>query len=186
MTPDDSVSARLSLSKGIIGAGALAAALASVIALGTTVLGWFGGGSDAPQGRVDGLAVRIDVVPLTYREWRGRERVPTRGVAASQLQTQGLLVKYDMMASGYSESDELPVRISVYDHITGLNRSYEVDAVRVRSGDRCGCSDWVPVADTQHLNTVTVSVYPPGPIRGEPLRQETAQSTLAARRARAS
>jgi hypothetical protein len=162
----------------MLGAGALAGALASVIAVGTTILGWFDGGSENPEGRVERLVVDVAVVPLTYRQWRVREGVPIAGVRASQLRAKGLLVEYDMMTSGYDDDDELPVELTVYDLDTGENKRYEADPVRVRSGDSCGCSDWVPVTSLKHRNTVTVRVYPPGPIRGEPLKQESGQSTI--------
>jgi hypothetical protein len=150
----------------IIGAGALAAATGSIMAVGSTVAGWLDGG---PEGTVQSLRIQ-SIRPLSYGEWREHEDVPTTGIPAAELKAPGKLVTFELVTKDYGEDDVLPVRIIVHDVTHRRSETTIADPARVRHGKDCGCVDWVPVPPGRTTYYLEVAVFPPGPIRGDPLK----------------
>jgi hypothetical protein len=159
---------RVSIRTAIIAAGALAGAIASIIGVGSTVAGWL---KDGPEGTVETLHIQ-SIRPLSYGEWREHESVPTAGVPASQLRAPGKLITFNVVTNGYSENDLLPVRIIVHDTTHERSQTIVADPVRVRHGKDCGCVDWVPVPRGNTSYFLEVSIFPPGPIKGDALQSE--------------
>jgi hypothetical protein len=157
---------RLSIGKLLLAAGALAGAIGSIIALSSTVAAWFNSG---PEGTVKSLRIQ-NIRPLTYGEWRDHENASTRGVPAGQLSILGKLITFDIETSGYDENDELPVRIIVHDIARHHSHSVPTDPARVKAGKDCGCFDWVAIPPGRSRYYLEVAVFPPGPIRGDPLK----------------
>jgi hypothetical protein len=166
----------------ILGLGALAGAIGSVIGVGSTVAGWLDG---RPEGTVKSLEIQ-SVRPLTYGGWRSHENVSTAGTSAGELRSPGALITFNLVTDGYRENDVLPVRIIVHDTTTGQEKDETImaDPARVRHGKDCGCVDWVPVPPGRRPYFVEVAVYPPGPIRGDPLDSQASDPYIspAARR----
>jgi hypothetical protein len=165
--PPTQVGTRLSvLSKALLAAGALAGALSTIVALLVTMHSWL---PHDPKGTVKRLRLQ-NVRPLTYGEWRDHERVPLTGVPKSQLRIQGKLITFDVETQGYKQHVVLPVRIIVHDVTHQRSRTIEADAIEVTAGDDCGCFEWVAVPNEGTRYYLEVAVFPPGAIRGQPLR----------------
>jgi hypothetical protein len=154
-----------SLLKVLLSAGAAAGAVGSVLALGTTTADWLHGN---PEGIVTKLRLEM-VRPLTYREWLMREGVPATGVARSELRTPGRLVVYDLDTKGFEDKTTLPGRIVLHDVTHHVSQTAEAD-LEVTDGESCGCADWIPVPRGRTRYYLEVAVFPPGPVRGEPLK----------------
>jgi hypothetical protein len=167
---------RISVRKTILAVGALAGAIGSVIALGSTLAGWL---DDSPGGNVEKLRIQ-SIRPLTYGEWRSHESVSAAGVPRSQLRAPGKLVTFDVVTNGYSDDDVLPVRIIIHDITHQRSNTIVADPARVKHGKDCGCVDWVPVPPGRTSYYLEVAVFPPGPIRGDPLKS-VASDRFAAR-----
>jgi hypothetical protein len=150
----------------VLTAGAVAGALGSIIAMGTTVQSWFDSG---PPGTVQRLKLQ-SVKPLTYGEWRRHEGVPNRGVPPQQLRYPGKLITYDIDTKGYDGDTVLPVRIILHNVTQRRSRTIRADPIRVTAGDDCGCFDWIAVPPSRARYYLEVAVFPPGPIRGQPLK----------------
>ena len=139
-----------------------------------TVTSWLDGG---PAGVVEKLAI-TSVKPLTYGEWRDHEGVTRDGVPPPQIRIPGRLIAYDIDTHGYDDATRLPVRILVHDVTHRTSRTIEADDVRVQAGDDCGCFDWVAVPPGRSRYYLEVVVYPPGPIRGQPIKHATTKYLL--------
>jgi hypothetical protein len=150
----------------ILAVGALAGAIFSVIALSTTLWGWFDG--DAP-GKVTKLGIR-GIRPLTYGQWRSHEGVPNRGLTRPQRNAAGKLITFEVATQGYDEGQVLPLRIFLNDTSRASSKRIGSSEILVRHGDSCGCREWVPVPKQGTRYFLEIAVYPPGKIRGEPLR----------------
>jgi hypothetical protein len=159
----------VSVGKALLAAGALAGAIGSIIALSSTVAGWFKSG---PEGTVKALRIQT-IRPLTYGEWRDHESASTAGVPAAQLQVPGKLITFDIETNGYNDNEELPVRIIVHDVTRHRSHSVLADPARVTAGKDCGCFDWVAVPAGRSRYYLEVAVFPPGPIRGDPLKTKS-------------
>jgi hypothetical protein len=157
---------RLSPKQAVLTAGAIAGALASVIGLGTTVGSWF---ESDPEGIVKSLKLQ-SVRPLTYGEWRSHEGVSNAGVPEDQLRQPGKLITYDIETRGYKENAELQVRIILHDATSSRSDTTRADPIKVKAGEDCGCFDWVAIPRTRHRYYLEVAVFPPGPVRGQPLK----------------
>jgi hypothetical protein len=151
--------------KLILGAGAAAGAIGSVLALGTTVGGWLRDGS---AGTVTKLRLQI-VKPLTYGEWAMHEGVRLTGVSRARLRTPGRLITYQLDTQGYKDKTTLPGRIIVHDVTHHVSRSRAAD-VEVTAGENCGCADWIDVPRGRTRYYLEVEVFPPGAVHGEPLK----------------
>jgi hypothetical protein len=150
----------------VLAVGAVAGAIGSILGLGTTVAGWFGG---KPIGSVENLRIQ-SIRPLTYGEWRDREGASTHGPARAQVGISGKLITFQIKTSGYDDKDTLPVRIIVHDVTHRRSRTYIADPARVTAGEDCGCADWVAIPKGRSRYYLEVAVFPPGPIRGDPLK----------------
>jgi hypothetical protein len=157
---------RTSVPKAILAAGALAGAVGSILGLGSTVASVF---TPAPEGTVKSLRIQ-SIRPLNYGGWRDHEGASRTGVRAAQLRVPGKLITFDIETSGFDDDDELPVRIIVHDLTHDRHPTLLTDPARVRSGKDCGCFDWVAVPRGRTRYFIEVAVFPPGPIRGDPLR----------------
>lgn len=160
---------RRSLVKPVLVAGAVAGALGSIVAFAGTVSSWF---RSAPEGTVTAFALS-SVRPLTYGEWRSHENVPLAGVPKAERRVSGKLITYDVETHGYDQAVRLPVKIVVHDVTHHSSHSLLADEIRVRAGNDCGCSDWVAVPQGRARYYIEVGVYPPGRIRGQPLKSAT-------------
>lgn len=156
----------LGISKSLLAAGALAGAIGSVLALGATVTGWF---EPETPGSVTSLRIQ-SIRPLTYGEWSDHEGASTKGLPRAELAVTGKLVIYELTTRGYRDTDILAVRMIVHDVTHHTSKAIRVDPVRVRHGDTCGCFDWVPVPSGRSRYYLEVAIFPPGPIRGQPLK----------------
>jgi hypothetical protein len=150
----------------ILAAGAVAGAIGSILTLGTVARGWLHGHS---VGVVTTLRLR-NVTQLSYGEWRNHENVSEAGVPRSQLRTPGRLISYDIITHGFSDSTRLPVRIIIHDVTHHVSRSISTESIHVTAGDGCGCFDWIAVRRRKTRYYVEVAVFPPGPVRGQPLK----------------
>ena len=160
----DSHPPRRSLTAMILTAGAIATALIAIVALGRTVLGWFGGGK---QGNVRILKLE-PLRPLTYGEWRSHEGITLAGVPKDQLAIPGKLITFDVDTVGYRSNTQLPVRIIVHDVTRHRSRTIAADPVTVTAGNDCGCFDWVAIPRGQARYYIEIAIFPSGPIRGGP------------------
>lgn len=155
-----------SIPKAILAVGALAGAIGSIFGLGSTLVGWF---DDKPIGNVEELKIQT-IRPLTYGEWVEREGGSTRGMPTKKRAIPGKLIAFQINTSGYDENDELPVRIVVRDVTHSRSQTYPTDPARVKAGEDCGCADWVAIPKGSTRYYLEVAVYPPGPLRGDPLK----------------
>jgi hypothetical protein len=164
---------RISPDKGVLAVGAIAGALLAIITLGDTVVSWF---KSDPAGSVERMQLQA-AMPLTYGEWRQREGVPNRGVPPDQLRVPGRLITYEVDTEGFAEGTQLPVRIIVHDITRHSSRTIEGDVIRVTpEGDDCGCADWVAAARGGARYYIEVAIYPPGPVRGDPVKAITTRT----------
>jgi hypothetical protein len=158
---------QLSPGKAIITAGAVAAALGSIIALGTAVGGWFKSG---PEGSVKSLRLQ-PLQTLTYEEWRQHEEVPVKGVPQPQRQILGKMISYDIETTGYRKNTELPVRVILHDKGHHRTKVFHADPVKVARGEDCGCFDWVAIPPGPGSYYIEVAIFRPGRVIGQqPLR----------------
>jgi hypothetical protein len=165
---------RLSPTKLILSAGALAGALGSILALGGTVQGFL---EDPAEGSVEILKIQ-SVRPLTYGQWRIHEGGSTNGLPPQQRGLKGKLILYRVETAGFSKNTRLPVRYIVHDVTAQRTKVYTGDAIRVVAGNDCGCDDWVPTPRAQARYFVEIQIFPPGPIRGEPEWSESTAEFL--------
>jgi hypothetical protein len=160
-----------SFSKRVLAAGAFATAVGAVIALGATMFSWFG----HQEGTIASLRI-ASVTPLTYSEWLEHENIPRAGFSAAELATPGQMVAYDVETEGFSPSDEIPVRLILHDVTHGRSRDFETDAIHVENGATCGCAEWIPIPRGDVTYYLEVELYPPGPIKGQPVRHDVSRT----------
>jgi hypothetical protein len=159
------------LTTTLVAAGTVAGAIASILGLATTFHSVLKSG---PEGAVRSLAIQA-VTPLTYGEWRSHERVSARGLDAKELGQPGQLISYDVDTARFRRGTELPVRLILHNVTAHRSTSVREDAIKVVNGADCGCSDWIAVP-RQDLYYLEIAIFPPGPIRGEPLRTVVTRS----------
>jgi hypothetical protein len=159
----------------VLAAGALAAAVGSIVGFGGTVASWLEG---PPPGTVRGLSVQSAEV-MTYGESLERD---TPGAAAdvpeSQRRVPGRLIAYDVDTTGFTVKDVLPVRVVLRGGRAGIRR-FDGQPVIGGHGDTCGCSQWVPVPRGNAHYTAEVQIFPPGPVRPgqQPVRRAATRFT---------
>jgi hypothetical protein len=163
---------RFSPTTMLLSLGGLAGAITAILTLTGTVQGWF---ADPPEGRVSELAIQR-VTPLTFGEWRRHERAGTEDVPREQLRLPGRMVTYNVDTVGYEKNTTLPVRLILYDETTGRSTHVEGNEIRVIHGADCGCADWLHTPHEAHRYAIEIEIYPPGPIRGNPLRTVVTES----------
>ncbi len=154
----------------VLAAGGSAAAIAGVLALGTTVFSWFG----SEEAKITSLELGR-VTPLTYGEWRDHERVPRDGVPEQQLRAPGKMIAFDVETEGFSADVPIPVRIILHDITNARSQEFEADSIKVDAGETCGCFEWVPVPRGDLKYYLEVALYPPGEIEGQPVRSVVTQ-----------
>jgi hypothetical protein len=163
---------RFSATRLVLSLGGLAGAVTAMLTLTGTVQSWF----DAPpEGRVSELAIQR-VTPLNYGEWRRHERAGTKGVPRDQLRLPGRMITYNVDTVGYEKNTTLPVRLILYDETTERSTHVEGNEIRVIHGADCGCADWLETPHRGHRYAIEIEIYPPGPIRGNPLRTLVTES----------
>lgn len=154
-----------SLNHRVLAVGAITAAVGGTLALGTQVFAWF----DSPEAKVTSLELGR-VTPLTYGEWRDHERIPRAGLPAEQLRTPGKMIAFDVETEGFSSDVLIPVRIILHDVTNARSEEFEADAIKVEHGETCGCFEWVPVPSGDVRYYLEVALYPPGEVKGQPVR----------------
>ena len=171
--PDSS--RRRSPAQFVLAAGALAAAVGSVVGLGTTVSSILDRKTPAkPAGKVRTLEVR-SVRSLTYGQSRDLGPGDATPVPQSESGRPGELVEYDVETQGFTPEDEMPVSITLSDIEHPENdRTFPGESVSGGGGDDCGCSQWVPVPRGPTRYRVQVAIYQPGPLvpGRQPVKQD--------------
>jgi len=167
--------------RAVVGTGALAAAVISIITLASTVGSWFHSTPEQieqPQvethkheGRISLLEIRR-VAQLTFEEWWKRDvKTPLDPGLEAQAHKPGKLILFDVETRGFVDGTVLPLRIVVHDVTNARSRTIRADPLTVSAGRGCGCSDWVPIPNDGSRYYIEVAVYPPGPLRGEALKR---------------
>jgi len=162
--------ARRSLVQLVLAAGALVAAVASIVGFGADVASWLDG---PPPGKVSKLAVQ-PVESMTYGAALERaHRGAAASVPASWRRRPGKLIPFHLDTSRLTTKDVLPVRIVLHDLTHGTSRTFTGQSVIGGDGDSCGCWKWVPVARGRTHYRAEVRIYEPGRLKPG---QESAQS----------
>jgi hypothetical protein len=147
----------------VLAAGALAAAIGSIIGVGGTVGGWLKG---APPGVVDSMKL-VQVHSLRYGDWRRHEGGTNAGVAPSELRTRGKMLGYHIETHGFDAQDALPVRMIVHDLTHDRIRVIEGNPVLGTGATKCTCFDWVAIPRGRTRYYVEIAMYQPGAGPGE-------------------
>ncbi len=162
---------RWSPHKSILALGALAASLASIIALATTILGWWDG--PTRPGRVGPFAI-LSLTRISYGTWtemdsqsRGPDNSPPE-----YAKVPGRLITYKFRTSGFKVGTEFPLKITRQDLTHDTIAVYTSALVTDASADGCDCRGWIPVPrDPTARYWVVVELFAPGKTDGEPLRR---------------
>jgi hypothetical protein len=148
----------------ILSAGAVAGAVASILALTGSVRAMFAGG---PEGKVKVLEIQ-DVTPLTYGGWVVHERGNRKDVPPEQVSLPGQLIAYRVVTEGFEKNSELPVRLILHNLSSGAFTAKDGDPIKVHEGTDCGCSDWLLIPRRGHRYKVEIQIYRPGGMDGSP------------------
>jgi hypothetical protein len=155
----------------ILGAGAVAAAVAAIVGLVLMFVPGLG-----PEQRATGtitvplngsldleLTVRR-VTMMTRRAFYTREGIPPDGVDASELAKRGVAVDFDATAAGFDDLMTLPVVLTLFkqqdDDLELISRL--VGQVDLTGGaGLCGCAEWVDVPRIKAEFLVAIGVGSP-------------------------
>jgi hypothetical protein len=164
-SPDRPPPQRRTPAQLVLAAGGLAAAVASIVGLGSTARGWFDSG---PPGEIDSLKIR-HVRSLTYGQWLDHEKPgASEGLPKAMLDVPGKMVNYDLVTHGFNADDKLRVRLIVNRAPDGTPlKTAEADPIRGSGARTCGCFDWVEVPRARTRYTIEVAVWEPGKTDGE-------------------
>jgi hypothetical protein len=150
--------------KLILGAGALAGALAAILGLTGTIQSWF----KSVEGTISTLEVK-GVEPMTSDDWAHHEGA-TAPLPRPQRGLRGAMVSYDVETTGWKPNTLLPVRLTLYDETSASNKTIVGESIRVRDGPDCGCADWLQTTKRGHHYKIEIRIYRPGPITASPAR----------------
>jgi hypothetical protein len=148
----------------VIAAGALAAAVGSIVGLGGAVASLFESHGPRPakvlQLRVQG------VQSMTHGEWLESD-VP--GAAATESERDrsrpGKLISFHLDTAHLTTKDELAVRVILYDLTHRTHKTFEVEPIIGGDGDSCGCTRWVPVPRGRTRYRARVLIFQPGKLK---------------------
>jgi hypothetical protein len=149
--------------KLILSAGALATAIASILALTGNVRSFFANAffASAPEGKVKVMKIQ-DVVPMTFGDYIVEEHGKTRGLPSAQLHQRGQLVTYKVDTEGFAKNARLPVWLIVQDESSGRLTTIPENDIKVIHGTDCVCTDFAPTPHRGARYRIGVKIFPPG------------------------
>jgi hypothetical protein len=146
----------------VLAAGALAAAVGSIVGFGGTVASWLDG---PPPGKVSGLRVQ-SAQPMTYGEALERaQRGAAETVPERFRRRPGMAIPFHLDTGNLTTKDVLPVRIILHDRTRGTSRTFMGQSVIGGDGDQCGCWKWIPVPRGRTRDTAEVLIFPAGRLK---------------------
>jgi hypothetical protein len=125
-----------SLTRIVLSAGGLAAAIGSVIALTTNVSSWFSN----PSGDIPVVAIEA-ITPIRYADFVHRDN-PGERVSPKEALLQGKQITFSVETTGYPDGTRFPARLILHDLTSGGQEIWQLDPIVVKHARRCGCSDF--------------------------------------------
>ena len=143
----------------LLAAGAVAAALGSIVGLALTIRGLL----DPPAKSAGTVEMKIlSTTPLTFGDWLRSmpEPVLTDRFSAAQLKQPGRMIAFDVTTENFEVGVQLPLQLTLY----GGPRPKPVPkgTLRVERAKSCGFREWVAIPPGRRQHTIQVDIYPPG------------------------